>query len=343
MNIFLSYSSQQLGAAEEIAMGLRAEGHEVFFDQVSLAPGDAYNHHIRRAIENADCFVALLSPGFVSGGRYTLSELELVQDKWPNPVGRVLPVMVEPVPIAQVPTYLRAVTILEPKGNLTADVISALHAIERGKGWRQTRRQILRFGVGVAAVAAAAFVGMLGWRWAEAAPLRPGFDFLDRQAIEDARWSNGHQRLRLLVDDVPRQPPEVGDVRFFARSIRLENGSNASNVLHTHPQWVSHGRIEGAYGPFTVGDGLRLRGQVGFTFRSGGGGDGVLYRILFRPLLPGSDLEIWSLNKSNNGHLEAINQDLQRVAGKVGYIVLEVNAKEDSGADWADWVSLKVN
>jgi hypothetical protein len=42
VDIFVSYASEQRTLAEEIALALRAEGHQAFFDRTELADGDAY-------------------------------------------------------------------------------------------------------------------------------------------------------------------------------------------------------------------------------------------------------------------------------------------------------------
>jgi hypothetical protein len=62
----------------------------------------------------------------VAAGRYTLSELDLARRRWPHPSGHVLPVLVAPTPMASIPPYLLAVTVLTPQGNLVADVVHAV-------------------------------------------------------------------------------------------------------------------------------------------------------------------------------------------------------------------------
>jgi hypothetical protein len=41
----------------------------------------------------------------------------------------VLPVMIQPTPSESVPAYLKAVTILEPSGNIAAEVADAVKAL----------------------------------------------------------------------------------------------------------------------------------------------------------------------------------------------------------------------
>jgi len=85
MNIFLSYSSKNRPKAEEIALALQAEGHEVFFDKDDLWGGEDFNAVIRRQIADADLFLFLISPDSVRQGAYSLSELRLAREKWPSP------------------------------------------------------------------------------------------------------------------------------------------------------------------------------------------------------------------------------------------------------------------
>jgi nucleoid-associated protein YgaU len=126
VNIFLSHSSAQKDVATQVCFALQAAGHEVFFDREDLPSGQSYNDHIARAIDACDLFVFLISPDSVTHGRYTLTELKVARRKWDNPSGRVLPVMVVPTPLEGVPGYLKAVTILEPEGNLAAEIVMAV-------------------------------------------------------------------------------------------------------------------------------------------------------------------------------------------------------------------------
>ena len=122
MKIFLSYASEQRAVAEPLALALEADGHDVFFDRHDLPVGGSYHDRIRDAIDDADRYVFLVSPESVEPGSYALTELSLAQARWPRPSGRVLPVMAAPTPFDRLPPYLGAVTVLQPKGNLAAEV-----------------------------------------------------------------------------------------------------------------------------------------------------------------------------------------------------------------------------
>jgi tetratricopeptide (TPR) repeat protein len=121
-SIFLSYSSPQSEAATRIELSLEGEGHSVFRDRSDLPPGESFDARIRAAIEESDLFIFLISRESVSQGHYTLTELKFAEQKWKNPSGHVLPVLVEPVPKETIPEFLRAVTMLQPMGDVAAEV-----------------------------------------------------------------------------------------------------------------------------------------------------------------------------------------------------------------------------
>lgn len=125
-NIFLSYAREYKSLAREIAAALRSRNHEVFVDETSLRPGRSFDEEIYRSINEADILVFLISPQSCSHDSYALSELRLALKKWPNPQGRILPVMVSPTPIEQVPVDLRRIHILTPRGNIAFEVGNAV-------------------------------------------------------------------------------------------------------------------------------------------------------------------------------------------------------------------------
>jgi hypothetical protein len=126
MQIFLSYASEQRSAAEPLALALRARGHEVFFDKDDLPPGKSYGAQIEAGIRQSDLAIFLISPESVSPGRYTLSEIEFARRQWRSAARRILPVMVAPTDKNLIPAYLKAVTVLEPKGDMVAEVAAAV-------------------------------------------------------------------------------------------------------------------------------------------------------------------------------------------------------------------------
>ena len=59
--VFLSYASQDAGAARRICEALRAAGVEVWFDQSALRGGDAWDAAIRRQIRSCALFMPIIS------------------------------------------------------------------------------------------------------------------------------------------------------------------------------------------------------------------------------------------------------------------------------------------
>lgn len=159
MRIFLSYASADRDLAEPIHLALGAQGHDVFFDREDLAAGEEYDGHIRRAIEQSHLFVFLVTPASVRAESYARSELAIAAKNWKHPTGRLLPVVARPVPLEQLPASLKAVTVLEPEGNIAAAVAAAVHRL----ALTRRRRTLLRTGAAGAAlgVLAAATYAMM--------------------------------------------------------------------------------------------------------------------------------------------------------------------------------------
>lgn len=135
MKIFISYSSSDRDVAEEIQLALLGEGHEVFFDMDSLPAGGNYHARIDDAIQLAELLIFLISPDSIAPGSYALTELKFARTKWRHPKDRVLPVRLLDTPWTAIPAYLKSVTILEPAGNIAAEVLaatSALRSIQSG-------------------------------------------------------------------------------------------------------------------------------------------------------------------------------------------------------------------
>ena len=152
MRIFLSYSSKDRALAEPVYLALRAQHQAVFFDRSALPAGEEYDGRIREAIEDSDLFIFLVSPDSLHERSYTLTELAIAQKTWDSPAGRVLPVMLRRTELTDLPAYLRAVTVLEPEGNVAAAVADAVHRVAAARRWLRAKY----LGGAVAAIAALA-------------------------------------------------------------------------------------------------------------------------------------------------------------------------------------------
>lgn len=139
--------------ADAVAVRLRQSGHSVFFDRDALPPAESFDERIRRAIAQSDLLLFLVSPESVAAGGYSLTELEFARARWKDPTRRILPVMVADTPYEDLPAYLRAVTILEPKGNFEAETVAAVA--------RLAQRPWLRWSTAVAGALAAAALAAL--------------------------------------------------------------------------------------------------------------------------------------------------------------------------------------
>jgi hypothetical protein len=150
MRIFLTFASEQQEVADAILLALRNRGHEVFFSHDDLPPGESFDARIQKAIARSDLLIFLVSPECVTRGRYTLTELSFARDQWPSPRGRVLPVLVGPTGMASVPNYLKAVTVLEPEGNIAAETAAAVDRLRDRSRSRSVRMfALLGLGTGV--------------------------------------------------------------------------------------------------------------------------------------------------------------------------------------------------
>lgn len=168
MKIFLSHAHEQAGIADALAIALRQEGHEVFLDRDALKAADGYHAAIRREIESCELFVFLVSPQSLAAGGYALTEMNVARERWHDPSGRVLPVLVEAVDFESIPPYLKAVSVLQPKGDAVAETLLRVAALAR-------RGQARRWRLGAAAAMAAILVAAAAWWLAQ------------RDAIPDAQ------------------------------------------------------------------------------------------------------------------------------------------------------------
>ncbi len=131
MQIFISYASEDHKIAEQIHLALTGAGHDTFFDKDSLPVGQGFHNRIRQAVECSDAFVFLASPYSTTKGSYALTELKYARDMWRHPKGKVIPVRISGVAWGAIPEYLKSVTVLEPEGNIAAEVVLAIADLQQ--------------------------------------------------------------------------------------------------------------------------------------------------------------------------------------------------------------------
>lgn len=183
MKIFISYASEDSAIAKAIALALEAEGHKVFIDRSALIPGGTFNREIRHAIEASQLFIFLVSPNSIAKGRYTLTEMEFAEKKWPRPWGKVLSVTIAPTPKADIPPYLRAGTLLQPQGDVPATVAAE---INRLSSWWSRLFGGNRLALVLLTLLLTLGVGAGWWYWREVNSLlnRADFEINDRHYAE---------------------------------------------------------------------------------------------------------------------------------------------------------------
>lgn len=125
-NLFLCHASEDKPKVEPIHLALVKAGHSVFYDDRSLHPGGDYQQRIYEAIEECVLFIFIASKASLRPGKFTLSELDLAQRRWPDPTNRVLPVVIEQLDLSELPSYLTAVTVLQVRGNAAVEVRTAV-------------------------------------------------------------------------------------------------------------------------------------------------------------------------------------------------------------------------
>lgn len=179
MKIFVSYSSEDRALADAVAVGLRQDGHQVFFDRDNLPESEGYHGRIRDHIAECDLFIFLITPGSISSKSYAMTELALARERWPNPSGHVLPVLARATPPGDIPAYLAAVTYVQGAGNVTAETLAAVSRIAR-------RRRRTRFAWIGAATGALAVCGVAAaWLWPTLMPA-PKPCYLSVQVAKDS-------------------------------------------------------------------------------------------------------------------------------------------------------------
>jgi hypothetical protein len=247
MKLFLSYPSAQRDLAEKLSLALEAEGHDVFIDRADLKAGEAFHQRLREAIVEADAMVFLVTPEAVAPGSYALAELNIAQQRWRRPAGHVLPVMVVATPIAALPSYLSAVTVLQPRGEAVAEIVAAVARLNTAPA-RQRRRMVA--GVAVVLIVGLA-AGLAAWRHgqqraADAARLEAEQRVLAQAsaAAESCRSGSHAAALTLLnrLVEQPAPPAALLDVREdcamrWLRDMRATVGKQtfAEQVAQTEP------------------------------------------------------------------------------------------------------------
>jgi hypothetical protein len=127
MRIFISFAQEQSRLAEAIYRKLLAAGYEVFFASDAIPAGDGYDARIRDEVARADRLIFLASRESLSKGKYTLTELKMFSEKWPDPSGRLITVAIGDVAPQDLPPFLGDVcSLFTPWGNVASEVVATV-------------------------------------------------------------------------------------------------------------------------------------------------------------------------------------------------------------------------
>lgn len=144
MKVFISHSRAQAGDADALALALRSAGHEAVLDRDLLKGGDEFNARLRSELQACDLFVFMITPDSVRNGSFARTEAEWARERWPNPVGNVLPVMWQATPLNDIPQYLRTPTFVTPVGNAVAETVGRVSDIAAERATRQAQADAQR-------------------------------------------------------------------------------------------------------------------------------------------------------------------------------------------------------
>jgi hypothetical protein len=110
LNVFLSYSRQDVEFARKLAADLKAEGHlDPWLDVTDLNAGDRWENKIREAIGSAEVLLVLLSSSSVKS-EWVMREAELATSQGK---GRVIPVIIDEGAKSAVPGFLNEIQWLD--------------------------------------------------------------------------------------------------------------------------------------------------------------------------------------------------------------------------------------
>lgn len=215
MKVFISYAKEQKELAQNIELALTGAGITTFFDQHDLTPSDEFYTTIRTAIRKSDLFLFIASREALAQNAYTLTELNIAQKKWPHPVHHVITLVADATPIASLPPYLGAVTVLVPAGNLIAEVVDAILTVRE-----KLRRQFLLRLLGLSLILLTVFTFTIGTGFIHVP--------LINQASEDIDFNDTNNHVFRLKNE--------HSIRLVGKL--LKNESNvADNIIKKYIEW----------------------------------------------------------------------------------------------------------
>ena len=126
MHIFISYSREDIDLAESLAIRLRDMKQNVFFDRSDISATESFDSIIRTEIEKADFLIFVASAESLEYGAYALAELNMFKKRFKTPRGRVLTILERGQALDGIPSYLRASSIPDIRGDKVAETTAII-------------------------------------------------------------------------------------------------------------------------------------------------------------------------------------------------------------------------
>lgn len=155
----------------------------------------------------------------------------------------------------------------------------------------------------------------------------------------DANWGSGGGGLTFPGADTDNK-----GFAIWRNNATLEDDKVYSQVLETHPQWITGGTIWGTYvglyDTYKVQASDHFYSKVGFI--KGAAAGNVRFKVMIRTESSGN---IWiaDVNKVYNGSLTTIDVPLSAYAGQKADFILRVEANNaNAQQDWATWIGTSI-
>ena len=132
ISVFISYSRLDMEIADRLVEALDREGFQVVIDRRDLPYGEEWLKELTDFIAGADTVVALVSPAFIAS---KACNWELGQVKATNK--RLVPVVIEPVAIADLPESIGKIHLLPATGafDLALHLKALVNALNTDRQW----------------------------------------------------------------------------------------------------------------------------------------------------------------------------------------------------------------
>jgi len=163
------------------------------------------------------------------------------------------------------------------------------------------------------------------------------YDFVTR--APEASWYNGPDGLTF-----PGSTGESQGYVLVLNNATLEDNKAYAKVLETHPEWVTNGKINGAYksmsDTYTIMPTDHFVAKVGFL--KGATAGNVKFTVMMWPQT-GLPPTIAAVTKVYDGSLTTIDVPLSDYVGQKYFFILSVHANnEGAKQDWAVWVNPRI-